>query len=444
MSKILLTCNPAVFTEEGMAYMSTLRVWEMARALARRGHEVIIAEKKHKNDYVKDNVYITGWKREIAKLISECDVVITRSPSIAKNNKKPTIIDLCAPSMIETLNTLTILQHKKRTELVFQNNLFNVKSLLENGDYFICLGKRQKFFYLGMLAMVGRINPDTDLNKIIEIVPTGIPPEKPFLQLRKNIIKGTIISPERKVILWPSGISPWFDAITPIKAMKIIVEKVPDAALVFVGPINPICPDISKQGYQQAHKMAEEMNLLNKFVYFTSWLPYHERAAMYFESDLAVITYSKGLEAELSWRTRIVDCLWGKLPVICTRGDEVSEYIKEYNAGELVEAGDVKGLANKIIKLLIDTNKLKQMRKNISRCIKEKLSWDVVIEPIDRFCRDPFIAKDKKNPIVRKIKYLPEITRFTTYISLKCSTAIMGCKEEGMNFLFRRIFRSRP
>src|SRR6185295_17244970 len=51
------------------------------------------------------------------------------------------------------------------------------------------------------------------------------------------------------------------------------------------------------------------------------WVAYEARGAWLLDADLAVSAHKPSLEAELAFRTRLLDCLWAALPAACTSGD---------------------------------------------------------------------------------------------------------------------------
>ena len=115
---------------------------------------------------------------------------------------------------------------------------------LRRGDYFLCATERQRDFWLGSLASIGRVNPyqydvDPTLSSMLGIVPFGLPIDKPQRASAglRNSIEG--IGPDDKVVLWAGGVYNWFDPVTLVRAMAEVIDRVPDAKLVFLGMRHP-------------------------------------------------------------------------------------------------------------------------------------------------------------------------------------------------------------
>jgi len=395
MSRVIIFSYEKVFPKYGSSGPS-IRNWEIAKALTRRGHNVTIAEDGHSKDYTKDKIKFIKWdEKELKDISKRFDVALIQeshavSEYFDKIDKIPTIVNLTIPISIEAAAG----QINNKKEFFINDGFVPAITSLMKGDFFFCASERQKHFYMGMLNILGRINPYTYNKKLIDIVPVAAPVEIP--KIKTNIIKGKIIPKNKRIILWPSSIFSWFDAITAIKAMDIVSKKVNDTVMVFVGADNPNINVMTKKNVNAAKKKAKELGLLNKTIYFMDWLPYEKRTNMYLESEFAVVTYPIGPETEMSFRTRIIDCLWGRLPVICTKGDSVAEIIEKEGLGATVEEKNPKELAEKIIEFLTNKQKLKRISKKVDKFIREKMNWDVVIGPIDKFCKNPKIDQYKE------------------------------------------------
>ena len=69
------------------------------------------------------------------------------------------------------------------------------------------------------------------------------------------------------------------------------------------------------------------------------WTPYAERADLMLDADVGVCTHRRGVEARFADRTRLLDCVWAGLPIVCTAGDAMSDLVAA-RAGRVVAEGD--------------------------------------------------------------------------------------------------------
>jgi glycosyltransferase involved in cell wall biosynthesis len=65
-----------------------------------------------------------------------------------------------------------------------------------------------------------------------------------------------------------------------------------------------------------------------------------------------VSAHRRSLEAQLAFRTRLLDCLWTRLPVAVTRGDVLAGEAEQEGWGAAADPGDVDGLAAALSRML--------------------------------------------------------------------------------------------
>ena len=53
-----------------------------------------------------------------------------------------------------------------------------------------------------------------------------------------------------------------------------------------------------------------------------------KRADWLLEADCAISTHEDHLETRFAFRTRLLDCFWSALPVVCTGGDELADLVE--------------------------------------------------------------------------------------------------------------------
>jgi hypothetical protein len=101
-------------------------------------------------------------------------------------------------------------------------------------------------------------------------------------------------------------------------------------------------------------------------------------------------------------RTRIIDMIWGGLPVVTTTGDTMSDYLSTQRIGVTVSPENPVELASAIVRLLEDPEKRWQMSKRSRALAEGELSWDCQIESLHRFCLDPNFEPSRRDDLVRR------------------------------------------
>jgi len=270
--------------------------------------------------------------------------------------------------------------------------------LIRAGDFFFCASERQRDYWLGWLHSQKRINPhtyrqDPSLRKILDVVPFGLPNEKP--QASRPVLRGIHpgISQTDKLILWSGGLWDWLDPLTLIQAMAKLQPKHPDLKLYFLGTRHPNPAVSGMEMPDKAIRLSQELGLYDRSVFFGDWTPYHERQFYLLESDLAVISHLAHIETHFSFRTRVLDCIWAGLPLIITEGDAMSDLVKTEGLGYTVPAGDVEAMANAIEKLLSELGDSRYAQAY--ERVREQYTWERVVEPLKRVCEKIALAPDK-------------------------------------------------
>jgi glycosyltransferase involved in cell wall biosynthesis len=270
---------------------------------------------------------------------------------------------------------------------------------LLRADFILCASEKQRDFWLGQLAGLGRINPatydeDETLRSLVAVVPFGLPagpPRRVGAGIRERFPQ---IEEGDPIILWGGGIYNWFDPLTLLHAIDRLRHHVPRVRLVFMGlrHPNPAVPEMRTS--LAARGCAEELGLVGVHVFFNEqWVSYEDRQAMLLDATLGVSTHHLHIETAFSYRTRILDYFWAGLPVVATRGDSLSTFIEDHELGVAVDAGDVGGLVSALSSLLTDPQLADRCRSNIRSCTAA-MEWGAVLEPLVAFCRSPRRAPD--------------------------------------------------
>jgi glycosyltransferase involved in cell wall biosynthesis len=266
-------------------------------------------------------------------------------------------------------------------------------------DFLVCASEKQRDFWLGQLASIGRVNPatfdaDESLRSLLDVAPFGLPAEPPTK--RDKVLRGVLdgIGDDDFVLLWGGGIYNWFDPLTLIRAVGQVAAEHDDVKLFFMGAAHPN-PAVPKMRMAAAaYRLAEELGLLGTHVFFNEgWVDYDRRADYLLEADVGVSTHFEHIETAFSYRTRILDYLWASLPIVATEGDSLSRLIHTHDLGLTVPPEDVDALAAAIKRLRNDRGLYDSAKGNVE-ALAPTMTWERALEPIMQFCRQPRRAPD--------------------------------------------------
>ncbi|TQL48647.1 hypothetical protein FB562_1745 [Homoserinimonas aerilata] len=352
-----------------------------------------------------------GDDSSFGKLEQWADVIVFQGHAMAvfetlRQSDKILVVDIYDPMHLEQLEQGRELPAAQWAQQVSDaTDVLNEQ--LERGDFFLCASDRQKMFWLGQLAALGRINPanydgDPDLDGLISIAPFGLsstPPEH-----ERDVLKGVLpgIGTDDKLLLWSGGLYNWFDPKTLIRAVAAVSERRDNVRLFFQGTKHPH-PGVPEMAIvAESRALAEELGALDRSVFFNaSWVDYAERQNYLTEADAGVSTHFSHIETTFSFRTRILDYLWAELPMVVTEGDHFAELVAAENLGIVVEAGNVEQLAEALEKVLFDEAFIAEAKANIHR-VRERYYWQAALAPLVDFVADAHHAGDRSALSARK------------------------------------------
>ena len=141
-------------------------------------------------------------------------------------------------------------------------------------------------------------------------------------------------------------------------------------------------------------KLADAMAYAKKhghaFVRFEPWAPYEQRAEFFERFALALLTFPRSIETDLSMRTRVYDYLWCGLPIVTSSAPGTDELLLRYGAGAVVDANP----ENEIVAILGDRARYESMVDGARRFVLDH-QWDRTLAPLRAFCRAPRMESTK-------------------------------------------------
>jgi glycosyltransferase involved in cell wall biosynthesis len=349
---------------------------------------------------------------DLRRLIEWCDVfvfqgwVLSQRPFLTRSDKV-LVADVYDPMHLEQLEQARAAGAIGRIAAVGDCTGVLNEQLLR-ADWCVCASEKQRDFWLGHLAALGRVNPatyddDPSLRRLIDVVPFGLPDEPPTRRPGVGI-RGLVpgIAEDDKVIVWGGGIYAWFDAATTVRAIAQVREAVPNVRLLFMGTQHPNAENRSPIEVEATRQLAIDLGLWGEHVFFNDgWVPYADRASYLLDADVGISTHHAHIETAFSFRTRLLDYLWAGLPIVTTGGDALAELVADEGLGAVVGVGDVDALAAALVTLLLDDAVNRACRARVLD-VAPRYRWQNVLAPLLAFCADPRRAPDLLDADVRR------------------------------------------
>jgi glycosyltransferase involved in cell wall biosynthesis len=288
-------------------------------------------------------------------------------------------------------------QPRATWELLVRSRVALLNQQLSRADLILCASDRQRAFYLGQLAALGRVSPttyedDPHLERLIAIAPFGIDAEAPRATRPASRGVAPGIDDDSRIVLWGGGIYSWFDPIALIRAVTALAARQPRTKLVFLGTKHP---GVEPMGIvKESIQLAKDLGALGRSVVFNEdWVPFEQRGSFLVEADAGVSTHHAHVETEFSFRTRILDYLWAGLPMVVTAGDTFADLVEKERLGIVVPAGDVEALEAALEKVLYDDAFARAARERVE-AVRDRFLWETTLEPLRRVAREPRRAAD--------------------------------------------------
>lgn len=367
-----------------------IRYQEMARRLPRPGIEVVLLN-PGPLDEVGSDLPLYDLRRfepgQLARLLADCDAVVAQgqlaNDVLLEAPELPVAVDLYDPFLIENLSYYATLGLDP-----YRNDHATWVLQMSRGDFFLCSSDEQRQFYLGFLAALGRLNPpavaaDPDLEKLIAVVPFGVPDRLPDAQP---------LLPERRAgerRLLFGGLYDWYDPWPVLQALERLDR--PEWTLLLIRNPNPEATP--QRLFREVQTWCEARGYWQERVQVLDWIPSHRRYDLLRDVDLLVSTHRVNVETRLSLRTRFLDALAAGCPIVTTEGGAMSRLLQQHGAGWVVPQCDAVAVGEALSEVL-DTATAGEgavaKRLAAGRALLEQLSWNRALEPLVRFCRQPY------------------------------------------------------
>ncbi len=361
-----------------------MRAWGLAKGLAANSVHVTVAVNEGFPQKLAEfeGIQLANWRLDdtFIQLINSFDAVVISycmgDPSVFVaqhiNDNVQLILDAYVPIYIEVSA-----RESKDIENEYVNYYADVQRhnlALKRGDYFLYANDNQEQLYKGVLSALSIINPASYREKRLISTPFGIhqtevkSTNNPYFELG---IKSTDF-----VVLWFGGIYPWFRVDEYLDAIKTLSAD-RHIKFVFVGGKNPFNPnpDFSRQ-YDHAVEFARNNGYIDTSMFFVDWVDFDTRVDWFMHSDVIVSLNQEGEENKYSWRTRVMDFVWGESVIITNGGDPLSEELVAIKGAVRTDSLSADALV-KAVELVRKDKKLLPAMKKAIRELKNKYYWDV-------------------------------------------------------------------
>jgi len=293
----------------------------------------------------------------------------------------PIVLDLAGPHLLE---------RHYWGDKNYEENLYEKINSIRKSDLITCSGEYQKHYFLPFLQIAGY-----DIDKYpFPVIPFSMSPDMPEHKF-----------PEEMKFAYTGLFLPWQD---PSLSLNILLEELNRrnfSKLLFFGGIHP-------EGDVSQGKFSEIIDKIRKNprVEFYGIMPFNEFVDKLKVASVSVDLMKRNYERELAFTSRTVVNMWCGLPVIYNDYSELSRYIKEYDAGWILDPNDSNSFRKTVMEIIDNYEMVKGKSKNAQSLVIEKFNWNQTIAPIEQFCNSPYM-REKEVVLIKSFSNMERVKK---------------------------------
>jgi hypothetical protein len=352
-----------------------LRAWGLGEGLRARGHEVIYSMPRAlvsegDPDELRRSAF-DGYDLHGAVLRAEPDLLLLEQWGLATY-----LPEVSLPVVLDLHGSL-ILENAFREHRSLASNAAAKIKALQKADLVLCPAERQRAYFASWMMMAGA----DPLEIPIEVIPVSMSPELPE---RGAPTDGPL------AVVYGGQTWPWIDSSVALRAATEVLQA-SGAGVLHLFVQEPQHADVlpHDDSTHVAFRALPDDVLRSPAARIEGQVAHHDLVARYARAHLALDLYARNSERHLAYTTRTIEYLWCGLPVVYGDYGELAPLIERHEAGWIVDPADGAAVRRVLEQALGDRRELERRGANAQRLVRERLTWDRTIEPLDRFVRDP-------------------------------------------------------
>ncbi|HUT03513.1 MAG TPA: glycosyltransferase family 4 protein [bacterium] len=369
MAKVLIATTELIPSLPYPAVGGGQRAFSLGEGLRSRGHEVIYSlpmeHLRNKEGIPPDILQLAHSMTDIDAIVGQAspDVVIFTTAYLMRFYSAcsvPAVLDLAANIELEA----TFTPGANPADV-----LMGRLDQYSKADLFILGSPRQIPWFSAFWMLAG-----LDLKEeLYTVVPICCSPDLPPI-------------PERRELSFISAgmFYPWQNPFDALQEVLSVLDDARSGELVIYTGKHPTWAEIHSSLIDPRSRLGE-----SEMLDVRGLLPFDKVVSEWGKCACAVDVMKPNLERRLANPMRTTTYLWLGIPVIISDFYWISELVKSYDAGWLVDPLEKGAVKKAVQEILRDPDVLRQRAANAQRLVAENLTWDRCVEGLDAFCRSP-------------------------------------------------------
>ena len=290
------------------------------------------------------------------------------------------------PAEVQLQGSVSGRSWERMTRILAMENL-----LLSTGDRFSTPSRAQASAVMGELYLLGRLSAESAGLVPVEAMPHCAMPGWEHRFEKRSPDPGHIIS--------TGSYNLWFDHETLFRALERSMDRSPEIRFTSTGGAIPFSPE----RYRDFCAMVERSRHSERFD-LLGWVDRGRLSEVYETAACAVYADLPGGETMLGARTRVLDWIGRGIPVVCTRGAEISTDLYRRGMGIAVPQDDPVALSEALLEASLSPAAADRMVAMQREWCDGEGSIDRIFAPLIGWCRHPLRLPGRRvgKPTVRR------------------------------------------
>ena len=387
------------------------RTWHFVSALRRAGHEVALCtvsqnispldpEERLVELRIKDGFAYENLDMRMGNMLAhlaercqtfrpDCVVGVSTEPASWACRMRPTVpvwTDLHGWVMAEA----QLKAARDGNDDILSYFWRHERPVLRRADTVSVVSTAQRFALLGELATVGRLNRHNVRYDLVVTIPSSVDLASLAKPPDTDCIRRLVGREDTFVVLWNGGFNTWTDPTTLFEALEWAMARDPMVHFVATGGAIPGHADSIFEAFRERVNRSSHRSRYH----LVGWVASDQFPAYLAGSHLAICADFPCVETLVGTRTRLVEAMAYGMPILMTKGTELSAELEREHIGWVVEPGEPQALGKRILEGARARAQTALMGKKARRFVEQRYSIERTMEPLIRWADRPCFAPD--------------------------------------------------
>jgi hypothetical protein len=194
------------------------------------------------------------------------------------------------------------------------------------------------------------------------------------------------------MVLWTGGYNTWSDPETLYRGLELAMRKDPDVYFVSTGGA---ITGHDTESFGIFQRRVENSQYRDRF-HFVGWRSTDEIASVYQQADVAISTDRYSVEGEMGTRTRIVDWIQFKVPVLTTDLCELTHQLEQNDLLATYKIGSPESLCAALFAIKNDPDAARERAERAKQFFDVSYVEEEVYAPMLDWASNPTYAPDRQ------------------------------------------------